>query len=292
MPVQDLDWMKIAHLTLLSREIDRLEVEQLAPQGKVKYQFSSGGHELVQIILALNLDHLHDAAGLYYRSRPFMLASGLTAAEALAAGMARTGSPSEGRDVGVVFNMPRRDRVTILPASGDVGAQYTPAAGWAQAILYRQNVLKEKDWKGALVVASGGEGSIATNGFWSALNMAAVLKLPMVFCIEDNGYGISVPASLQTPGGDISENLASFTNLHVLAGEGWDPKDAAQKIQEAVRWTRAGKGPCLLRMRVPRLNGHTFIDDQSYKPAELRAQEVEQDPLNHLRRYLISKRVV
>ena len=103
-----IDWLQVARLLLLSRELDRLEVEQLTPQGKVKYQFSAMGHELAQILLALHLTHPHDAASVYYRSRPFLLASGLTAREALAAGMARTGSPSEGRDVGVTHSLPRR----------------------------------------------------------------------------------------------------------------------------------------------------------------------------------------
>ena len=59
----------------------------------------------------------------------------------------------------------------------------------------------------------GGDASVATNGFWSALTMATTLKLPMLFYIEDNGYGISVPSALQTPGGDIAANLASFADL-------------------------------------------------------------------------------
>ncbi|HEX9029419.1 MAG TPA: hypothetical protein VF823_09620, partial [Anaerolineales bacterium] len=84
-----INWQEVARLAILSRQIDRLEVEQLTPQGKVTYQFSAGGHELAQILLALALDHPHDAAAIYYRSRPFLLASGLTPAEALAAGMAR-----------------------------------------------------------------------------------------------------------------------------------------------------------------------------------------------------------
>ena len=62
---------------------------------------------------------------------------------------------------------------------GDVGAQFTPAAGWAQAILYRQRVLGEDGWGEALAVALGGEGSIAANGFWSALNIVTTLKLPL-----------------------------------------------------------------------------------------------------------------
>ena len=143
----------------------------------MKYQFSAGGHELAQVLLAQALDHPHDAAAVYYRSRPFLLASGLTPAEALAAGMARTGSPSEGRDVGVVFNLPRRNGPTILPASGDVGAQYTPAAGWAQAIhLPPAGVEETRAGRARWPWRCGGEGSMAANGFWAALNIATTLR--------------------------------------------------------------------------------------------------------------------
>ncbi len=287
MPKPQVDWPKVARFLLLSREMDRLEVERLAPQGKVKYQFSAGGHELAQILLALNLTHPHDAAAVYYRSRPFMLASGLTAREALAAGMARADSPSEGRDVGVVFSMPRRTGALVLPSSGDVGAQYTPAVGWAQAIGYHVRVLGEKDWEGAIAVALGGDGSVAANGFWAALNIAATLGLPMLFFVEDNSYGISVPSRYQTPGGDIAANLASYGGLHVLEGDGADPDDAAEKISQAIARTRAN-GPCLLRMRVPRLAGHTFIDDQAYKLPEERASDQARDPLLRLRDYYIT----
>lgn len=289
MPEIQLDWLKVTRIALLSREMDRLEVEQLTPQGKVNYQFSAQGHELAQILLAQALNHPHDAATVYYRSRPFMLASGLKACEALAAGMARTGSPSEGRDVGVVFNMPRRTGATVLPASGDVGAQYTPAAGWAQAIVYRRDVLEEQEWQGAIAVALGGEGSVAANGFWAALNIVTTLRLPMLFFIEDNHYGLSVPASFQTPGGNIAANLASYANLEVLNGDGTQPEEAWDLIQQAVTHVRGGSGPCLLRLQVPRLLGHTFIDDQSYKSEEIHAAEAAQDPLPRLRNYLLSK---
>ena len=68
------NWLEVAHKTLLSRKMDLLEVEQLTPQGKIKYQFSSAGHELAQILVAQALTHPHDGATIYYRSRPFMLA--------------------------------------------------------------------------------------------------------------------------------------------------------------------------------------------------------------------------
>jgi 2-oxoisovalerate dehydrogenase E1 component len=208
-----------------------------------------------------------------------MLSVGLSLAEALAAGMGKPRSPSEGRDVGVVFSLPPRGGPTVLPASGGVGAQFTPVAGWAQAIRYRAEILDEPEWGGAVAVALGGDGSVATNGFWAALTIASTLRLPMLFFIEDNGYGISVPSSMQTPGGNIAENLASFRNLLSLSGSGFDPARAPDLIQEAIQYVRGGSGPCLLHLRVPRLSGHTFIDNQAYRSqAELQAER-ERDPV-------------
>lgn len=281
-----IDWLKVARSVLLSRELDRLEEEQLTPQRKVKFQFSSAGHELVQVLLAHALDHPHDAAMGYYRSRSFMLASGISPSEALAAGMARSGAPSEGRDVGVIFNKPRENGLTILPTSGDVGAQFTPIAGWAQTIIYRQRVLEETDWEGAVAAAMGGDGSVTANGFWAAMNIATTLLLPMLFLIENNNYGISTPAALQTPNGNISANLASFGNLKTLDGDGTDPIETWELISTAVDHIRKGEGPCLLHMNIPRLSGHTFIDDQAYKSEEEMAADRDRDPVNRLKKFL------
>jgi 2-oxoisovalerate dehydrogenase E1 component len=288
MPDLPIDWREIARLMLTSRALDHLEETELTPGGKVTYQFSARGHELAQIILGLMLDHPHDAAAVYYRSRPFLLASGLTPEESLAGSMAKAGSPTGGRDIGVVHALERRGRALVLPASGDVGSQYTPAVGWAQAIGYRQRVLKEDDWAGSIVVALGGDGSTAANGFWAALNIVTTLALPYLFFIEDNHYGISVPATYQTPGGSIAANLASFHNLLVLDGDGADPIEAATKIDQAVQHVRSNGGPALIRLSVPRLSGHSFVDNQSYKSAAERQLETERDPLPKLKAFMLS----
>src|SRR5689334_12998289 len=134
-----VDWPLVARLLLVSRALDLLEEEELLPAGKIRYQFSARGHELAQILLGLSLNHPHDAATVYYRSRPFMLAAGLTSEECLCGTLAREGSVNGGRDIGTVFNMPSHGRATVLPMTGDVGGQYTPAAGWAQTICYRRS---------------------------------------------------------------------------------------------------------------------------------------------------------
>lgn len=291
--MHSLDWRNVARHVLLARELDQLEERELVP-GKmndarkmIKYQFSAGGHELVQVLLAAALDHPHDAAGVYYRSRPFMLSIGLSAREALAAGMARAGSPSEGRDVGVVFNLPARGHATALPSAGDVGSQFSPSAGWAHAIRFRARVLQEKEWEGAIAVGMGGDASIASNGFWGALNMATTANLPMLFWIEDNGYGISVPAQLQTPDGNIAANLKSYGNLKIFECDGTNPAEAAQMIFEAVRYSRE-HGTALARVRVPRLQGHTYGEDQrAYKSEGQLARELETDPVIRLREFML-----
>ena len=281
------DWPQVARLMLTSRTIDRIQEEELAPKGTINYQFSAKGHELAQVLLGLQLDHPHDAVTVYYRSRPFMLAAGLKAEEAFAADMARTGSPSEGRDVGVVYSMPPRRGATVLPSSGDVGAQYTPAAGWAQAITYHREELNDEGWNGAIAVALGGDGSVATNGSWAALTIATTMELPMLFFIEDNGYGISVPKQLQTPGGDIATNLAAFNNLTILSGSGTEPKECAELVQSTVAHVRADKGPVLLKLDVPRLQGHTFGEDQTaYKSKAQLKEEAARDPLLAIEKHL------
>ncbi|HSH02852.1 MAG TPA: transketolase C-terminal domain-containing protein [Anaerolineae bacterium] len=273
------DWREVARLALTSRHIDLLQENKLSPAGLVTYQFSARGHELGQILVSQLLRHKYDAAGVYYRSRPFMLGTGLTVEEAMASDMARVGGVSRGRDVGVVFNMPRREGATVIPMGGDVGSQYTPTAGWAQALQYRHDVLGQAEVKGGMVVVFGGDGSVATNGFWASLTMATTLKLPMLFLIEDNGYAISVTSPAQTPGANIAENLASFKNLKIWEGNGSDPAEAGALVAEAIDYVRQWEGPAMLRLVVPRLSGHSGHDNQAYKSEGLLADERARDPL-------------
>lgn len=286
-PNTEIDWRRVAYLLHLSRALDDTEVNELLPARKLFYQFSARGHDMAQIILGTLLDHQHDAANGYYRSRPLMLSIGLDPEEALACPMMRAGGFSDGRDIGVVFNYPNKNGTSVLPMCGGVGAQYTPTVGWAQAVDYRSRVLGEDEWNGALGVALGGDASCATNGFWSALTIATTLKLPMLFYIEDNGYGISVTSDKQTPGRNIAANLASFKNLKIHDGDGTEPEQAAALLGDAVAHIRSGEGPALVRLTVPRLSGHSAQDTQAYKDEELVKAEWARDPLPKLKAFMV-----
>jgi len=281
------DWKSVLRTVFVSRALDALEETRLVPERKVLYQFCARGHDVTQALLGQRLTERWDAVTPYYRSRPLALALGLPAEEALASTMMRAEGMSGGRDIGVVINRPNREGPCLLPACGGVGAQFTPATGWAQALVYRERLLKDGSAAGSIAVAHGGEASTSTNGFWASLNIATTSRLPLLYFIEDNGYGISVPATRQTPGGDIAANLAAFRNLKILNGDGADPFAASTLIDEAVAAVRSGGGPVLLRLRVPRLSGHSGQDTQAYKSEEEIAAERARDPLLALRRRLV-----
>jgi 2-oxoisovalerate dehydrogenase E1 component len=281
------DWKRVVYLTHVSRALDELEETKLVPARKMFYQFSARGHDVAQILLGMKLTRSEDAVCGYYRSRPVLLALGLPVDDAIGSSMMRAGGYSDGRDIGAVFNYPNPNGPSALPMCGGVGAQFTPTAGWAQALKYRLDVLKESQCEDAIAVALGGDAAVATNGFWSALTMATTLQLPMLFYVEDNGYGISVPSTLQTPGANIAANLASFSGLQILDGDGTDPVQAEQLIDQAIGHVRASRSPALLRLTVPRLEGHSFQDTQTYKSVEIVEAERARDPLPKLRDHLV-----
>jgi len=280
----EVDWREVARLVLTSREMDRLEEEELAPAKKVLYQFSARGHDLAQVLLGLQLKD-GDAACGYYRSRPLLLALGVPLADALGSGMGLAGGYSDGRDIGVVFNYPNPGGAHALPMCGGVGAQYTPAAGWAQAIAYKQRVLKEGP-EDSLALVLGGDASCATGGFWSTLTIVTTQQLPLLIYVEDNGYGISVPSEYQTPGKDIAANLASFSGLTIFNGDGTDPFEASKLIHDAMTHVRTQRSPALLRVTVPRLEGHSFQDTQAYKSEAEVKSEWARDPLPKLKTFV------
>jgi 2-oxoisovalerate dehydrogenase E1 component len=293
-PRPGFDWRTIAYQVLASRALDDAEEQTnrnkatVPKEHLVLYQFSARGHDMAQVILGSLLTGRHDGAGAYYRSRPLLVSLGLSLEDAFASPLGRSGGFSDGRDIGVVCNLPNRHGTVVLPMSGDVGSQYTPAAGWAQSITYYRDTLGDATYAQSISVALGGDASVATSGFWAALTMATTLKLPMLFYIEDNGLGISVKGDMQTPGANIAKNLASFGNLFIRDGDGTKPDESARLLEEVTAHVRSGVGPALVRLTVPRLSSHSGPDNQKgYRSDAEIAADAERDPLKNLRRYLV-----
>src|SRR6476646_217986 len=222
-------WLAVLERALISRAIDAVEGAKeyrrnpdKPQEGRLNLQFGAKGHEVSQLITAALLNHAHDGATVYYRSRPLMLGVGLSPFEAFASVMHKAAGVSGGRDIGVVFNHRQPGGVTVLPASGDVGAQFTPAVGWAQAVQYRATELQQPEYAGAVALVHAGDGATSTNGFWSARNSAAPHHLPYVMLIEDNQYALSVPWRYQSGAPSVVDNIRSFRDLDIESVEGSD----------------------------------------------------------------------
>src|SRR5262245_17602477 len=176
-------------------------------------------------------------------------------------------------------------RLNIVSQSSPTGTQCLQAVGCAEAgVLYERvtqipdRVTKFKDDE--IVYMSVGDGTTSEGEFWEALTTSCVRKLPVLILVEDNGYAISVPVEVQTPGGDISKLVESFPGLCVLRCDGTDFLDSYRTMKDAVAWCRGRKGPALVHARLIRPYSHSLSDDERlYKTPGERADEAKRDPL-------------
>src|SRR5207249_2499820 len=137
---------------------------------------------------------------------------------------------------------------------------------------------------------SAGDGTTSEGEFWESLNSACTLALPVVYLVEDNGYAISVPVEVQTPGGDISKIVTSFPGLLVQSIDGTDLVASYNAMTTAVEYARAGNGPALVHAKVIRPYSHSLSDDERlYKTADERAAESKRDPITRLAAFLVAE---
>jgi 2-oxoisovalerate dehydrogenase E1 component len=138
-----------------------------------------------------------------------------------------------------------------------------------------------------------GEGSTSQGEFWEAISTASNQKLPVIFCVEDNGYAISVPVEVNTPGGNISRLVANFPNFHFAEIDGNDPVVSLRAFQEAAAHCRAGNGPAFVHGHCVRLYSHSLSDDdKNYRSAAEREADLLRDPIARFRTRLIGEGIL
>jgi 2-oxoisovalerate dehydrogenase E1 component len=144
-----------------------------------------------------------------------------------------------------------------------------------------------------VVLACIGEGSTSQGEFWEALNTASNRKLPVIFMIEDNGYAISVPVEVNTPGGNISRLVANFPNFHFEEIDGTDPEASLRAFQAAVGHCRAGHGPAFVHGHTVRMYSHSQSDDDKvYRSAAEREADALRDPIAKLQMRLLREGIL
>jgi 2-oxoisovalerate dehydrogenase E1 component len=278
----------------MSRRIDDKEI-QLKGQNKIFFQISGAGHEAALTGAALALKPAYDWFFPYYRDRALMLGLGMTAQEMLYSAVGAEIDPnSHGRQMPSHWG---HKELNVPSQSSCTGSQALHSVGAAEA-SYRASLVKELQdkvvgFKGDEVVyMSVGDGTTSEGEWWEALNTACNLKLPVIFCVEDNGYAISVPVEVGTAGGDISKLVAGFPDLFIQKVDGTDPLASYDAFKKAVEYCRGRKGPAFVHAKVIRPYSHSLSDDEKlYRPDEERNADAAIDPIKTYAEFLMTEAI-
>jgi 2-oxoisovalerate dehydrogenase E1 component len=291
--------IRMYRLMYLSRRTDDREI-LLKRQQKIFFQVSGAGHEALLVAAGMALKPGYDWFYPYYRDRALSLALGHTVEEQLLQSVGAAADPSSGGR-----QMPSHwsnTRLNIVSSSSSVTTQCLQAVGCAEAGRYlarhpaaaeqRQgdySAFKATHFHGDEVVyVSLGEGATSEGEFWEAISSASTLQLPVLFVVEDNGYAISVPVEVNTPGGNISRLVANFPNFYFAEVDGTDPIESYAAFTQAVKHCRSGAGPAFVHGHVIRRYAHSFSDDEPlYRSDAERKRDAALDPLPKLQMRLL-----
>jgi len=303
-PLSPGQMVEIYRLMYLSRRIDDREI-LLKRQQKIFFQISAAGHEALQVGAALALKPGYDWVFPYYRDRALCLTLGVTPTDMMLQAVgAATDPASGGRQMPTHWSS---RKLHIVSTSSSTTTQLLHAVGCAEAGRYFSRhpeaaAKADGDYRAyhdvefhgdEVVFTSLGEGSTSQGEFWEALNTASNQKLPVVFCVEDNGYAISVPVEVNTPGGNISRLVANFPNFYFAEVDGTDAEACLRVFQAAVAHCRAGLGPAFVHGYTVRPYSHSFSDDDKlYRSSGEREADALRDPLAKMQMRLLREGIL
>jgi 2-oxoisovalerate dehydrogenase E1 component len=287
-----------------SRRVDDREI-LLKRQQKIFFQISGAGHEAIGMAAAHVLKTKYDWFYPYYRDRTLCLALGATPYEMLLGAVGAADDPSSGGR-----QMPSHwafKPLNVVTQSSVTGTQLLQAVGCAEAGRYfagHPNAMRKADgdyrqfkdvqFQGdEITYVSLGDGTTSEGEFWEAMNTASNHRLPIIFCVQDNEYAISVPVEVQTSGGNISRLVSGFPNFHFEEVDGTDLVASYAAMKRAADRCRAGNGPAFVHAHVIRPYSHSLSDDERlYRPDAERQADALRDPVPRLRSFLLGEGLI
>lgn len=272
-------WYTLAHM---SRLIDNQASIFIRQSKGWSYLAMCGGHEGIQLALGLSFRANKDFLFPYYRDQLTCLAAGISPYEIMLNGLSRKDDvASGGRHMSNHFAKPE---IQIENVSSCVSNHTLHAVGVARAIKYYKS--------DAIAFASFGDSSSSEGYVYEAMNGASREQLPVVFIIQNNHYGISVPTEEQTANYVVSENFRGLKNLKIFNCDGKDFFDSRRAMDEAIAYVRSGEGPAIVHADCVRMNSHSNSDrHELYRSPEELADMQKLDPLHKFRSFLVEERI-
>jgi 2-oxoisovalerate dehydrogenase E1 component len=252
---------------------------------------TSRGHEAIQLATAYCLQP-HDWVSPYYRDESMMLGMGWQPYELMLQLLAKADDPFTGGRA--YYNHPnsrREEFPKIIHQSSATGMQVIPTTGVAQGIQYLEHQKLQTFPSPPVVVCSLGDGSVTEGEVSEAWQFAVLKGLPIIYLVQDNGWGISVSAA-EARTMDAYEYAAGFKGMERKRVDGADFEAALTTMRETVDWVRENRRPIVIQANVPLLGHHTSgVRSEWYRdPSELE-QQTANDPLPRLRRRILEEGV-
>ncbi len=246
------------------------------------YHARCAGHEGIQVALGLHFRANKDFLFPYYRDLGTNLAAGVSPYELFLNGLSRDEDVcAGGRHMSNHFGKPS---IGIQNVSSCTGNHTLHAVGVARALRYYKT--------GGVAMSSQGESSASEGYCFEAFSGASREKLPVVFVIQNNGYGISVPVTEQSSSPNVADNFRGIKNLKVIDCDGTDIFDSMRAMKEASEHAASGKGPAMVHAQCVRMGAHSNSDAHDlYRTADEVAEAQLSDPVGRLRAHLISAKI-
>jgi 2-oxoisovalerate dehydrogenase E1 component len=258
-----------------------------------KYVHStSRGHEAIQLATAFHLQSC-DWVSPYYRDESILLGLGFEPYHLMLQLLAKGDDPfTGGREYYSHPNYRGGDRPNIIHQSSATGMQAIPATGLAQGLAYLAGIRSPLLVRGAggaapVVVCSLGDASVTEGEVSEAFQVAVLKKLPIIYLVQDNNWGISVRAE-EARAMDSYEFAGGFKGMGRLRIDGSDFAGSYETMGRMIGEVRAGGGPVLVQAEVPLLGHHTSgVRREFYRDADDLAAHAAKDPAPRLKAQLL-----
>lgn len=277
---QIIEWYRLMHL---GRRLDEKAALYLKMAKGWSYHAPFAGHDGIQLATGQIFRSGKDFLFPYYRDMMTCLSAGLTVEEIILNGLSKDGDVAGGgRHMSNHFAKPS---VRIQNGSSCTGNHCLHAAGTARAV---------KKYHGdEVVIYSGGESACSEGYFYEAINGASREQLPVIFVIQNNKFGISVPVAEQTANTRVSDNFVGFKYLKIINCDGRDPFDSYRALTEARDYVQSGAGPAMVHADCDRLLSHSNSDNHElYRTKEEIEKMWMRDPLVRFRKVILDNNIL